>query len=332
MHGYTPIIRITLALVYIKTFPFLSKPLMRKLLLIIPAIAIATLGFYGCSKDDKTENNGLEPYPTTMSGYYESSGGHWGGDTVVVEFTGDKGVVTYMDDNNVLATNPAIFKVGDPLFKNIVKTGDNQWDAEVLEAEYPASVTDKRLVGVKYAKTVLSYTNRDNSRIRSSNSPDNFGAFDKKDNSNGSKGGGTGSGGSGGGGNGGGGNGGGGNGGGGNGGGDCLKGTWYNTACGDTKGVVWYFDSPNSGQSYFSNKDCNGICTPFKLKFNYVITGNSCKVTYLDQSKQDVIKCDGYADKQPTIPTKTEPFTFSCNGDKLEVTSATGTTTFKKNP
>jgi hypothetical protein len=105
----------------------------------------------------------------------------------------------------------------------------------------------------------------------------------------------------------------------------CPVGTWYSTACGDSKGVVWTFRSDKTGS--FSNKDCNGVCTPIVFTFKYSISGSTCNIMY--DAQQPVVHCTGYQDSSPPKP-KDDSFTFSCSGSQLTVTSANGTAVFTK--
>jgi hypothetical protein len=109
-----------------------------------------------------------------------------------------------------------------------------------------------------------------------------------------------------------------------NGTGHCIEGTWYNSACGDSKGVIWKFDGKNGSSS---NKDCNGICSAIIYTFSYTISGNNCKITYDDL--QPIVSCTGYVDSRPPKPND-DNFTFTCSGSSLTVTSSIGTTTFIK--
>jgi hypothetical protein len=105
----------------------------------------------------------------------------------------------------------------------------------------------------------------------------------------------------------------------------CLNGTWTNIACGDPNGVIWTFNSNGTGS--FSNKDCNGICSPIVFTFSYSVTGNECNVSY--DATQPFVQCTGYPDSRPPKPND-ESFTFSCSGNQLTVSSGNGTTTFTK--
>ncbi|MDO9153856.1 MAG: hypothetical protein Q7U47_09160, partial [Paludibacter sp.] len=107
--------------------------------------------------------------------------------------------------------------------------------------------------------------------------------------------------------------------------GDCPVGTWYSSACGDSKGVTWIFGSDKRGS--FSNKDCNGICTPMVFTFTYTISGNTCNFIY--DTVQPFVTCYGYPDTRPAKPANGS-ITFSCNGNQLTVTSGNGTNVFTK--
>lgn len=116
-----------------------------------------------------------------------------------------------------------------------------------------------------------------------------------------------------------------GDGGGGGGVGSCPQGTWYSPACGDSRGVVWKFGSDKKGS--FSNKDCNGICTPMVFTFSYSMSGSTCNITY--DAVQPIVSCDGYADSRPPAPGSAS-ITLSCSNNELTVTSGNGTQVFTK--
>lgn len=107
--------------------------------------------------------------------------------------------------------------------------------------------------------------------------------------------------------------------------GQCPEGTWYSPACGDPKGVIWKFGSDNKGS--FSNKDCNGICSPMVFTFSYKMSGTTCSITY--DALQPIVTCTGYQDSRPPTP-KPASITLSCSNDKLTVTSGNGTQVFTK--
>lgn len=107
--------------------------------------------------------------------------------------------------------------------------------------------------------------------------------------------------------------------------GGCPEGTWYSPACGDPHGVIWKFGSDKKGS--FSNKDCQGICTPMVFTFTYSMSGTACSITY--DAVQPYVKCTGYPDTKPPKPTDAD-ITLSCSGSGLTVTSGNGTTTFTK--
>ena len=106
----------------------------------------------------------------------------------------------------------------------------------------------------------------------------------------------------------------------------CPVGTWYGTACGDKKGVVWTFNS--NGRGSISNKDCSGICNPIVYTFSYKMSGTTCNLTY--DKTQAIVKCDGFEDSRPPAP-KDASITITCNGgSSITVSSANGSTTFTK--
>ncbi len=105
----------------------------------------------------------------------------------------------------------------------------------------------------------------------------------------------------------------------------CINGTWYSPACGDSRGVVWKFNSNGTGS--FSNKDCNGICNPIVFTFSYSISGGTCNVTY--DAVQPYVTCTGYPDTRPQKPND-ESFTFSCSSTQLTVNSGNGSNVFTK--
>ncbi|MDQ3190172.1 MAG: hypothetical protein M3Q58_01110 [Bacteroidota bacterium] len=105
----------------------------------------------------------------------------------------------------------------------------------------------------------------------------------------------------------------------------CPQGTWYSSACGDSKGVIWKFGSDKKGS--FSNKDCNGICSPMVFTFSYEMSGTTCSISY--DAVQPIVTCDGYQDSRPPTPNSTS-ITLSCSNDELTVTSGNGTQVFTK--
>ena len=107
--------------------------------------------------------------------------------------------------------------------------------------------------------------------------------------------------------------------------GSCPVGVWYSPACGNPKGVIWTFASNKKGS--FSNKDCNGICTPMVFKFTYSMSGNTCSLTY--DAVQDFVYCDGYPATRPPTP-KNASITLECVSGGLKVTSGNGTIVFTK--
>jgi hypothetical protein len=93
-----------------------------------------------------------------------------------------------------------------------------------------------------------------------------------------------------------------------------VIGTWYSPACGDSKGVIWKFDT--DGRGSFSNKDCNGICSPRVFTFKYTLSGTSMAITY--DALQPYIKCSGYSDSRPPAPKNTT-ISVVVSGNKLTV-------------
>lgn len=272
---------------------------------------LAALLFTGCSKDDDdtttTPTNTTKTYK--LGTFYQLSS-----DDMVIQINGTDAYVTYLASDNPYATNSSVFKVGDPYIKNFRLVSGKDWTGDVAVGKFTTTSGSykKTLSSVEYQTRKIYHITDDAESlfIDGGLDYDLGGYMEKVDGPQGTHG-----------------SGGGGNNGGGSGG-SCIEGTWYSPACGDAHGVVWIFNADGSGS--FSNKDCNGICTPFKLKFTYEITGNSCQVIYLPKEQQEEISCTGYAPKRPDVPVKTEPFTFSCTGSELTVTSGNGTNTFTR--
>lgn len=247
----------------------------------------------GCSKEDEPES---EP-EYKLEGKYAN-----GTDRVdiILEFTGNQAIVVEMGKNK-LGTNPSLFSVGQPYIKDIVSTGFNKWSGNLIKSRYRFDMTiyDYILDSISYRPVEITKTSRQDLNM---SEYDGMEAFWRVYEGSG-------------------------NGGGGNsgGGGACIEGTWYSSACGDSKGVVWKFGS--NGKGSFSNKDCNGICNPIVFSFSYSISGKTCSISY--DAKQPVVKCNGYPDTAPPKP-KDESFTFTCDANKLTVTSGSGTNIFTK--
>ena len=248
----------------------------------------------GCSPDETETVVPETPKTYTLSGYYESQLGE-----MVIKFDGDQAKVITLDADNDYATNPSVFKVGDAYIKNIVNLGNKKWDCEIVRGEFEYLNSQKTLTGINYEKTTLSQIDEDGETIFVDGPMDYSagGYFKKTEEPTGGGGGGT----------------------------ECIHGVWYSPACGDPQGVKWTFNS--NGKGSFSNKDCNGICGPMVFKFSYTISGNTCNIHY--DAQQPVVSCTGYPDTAPNSPND-EPFTFTCSGTTLTVTSGNGTNTFTK--
>lgn len=246
----------------------------------------------GCSKEDEPE---AEPE-------YKLEGKYYNGSDIILEFIGNQAVVLEMSENK-LGTNPAVFSVGQPYIKDIASIGFNKWSGNLIKSTYRFDMTiyDNVLDSISYRPVEITKNSSMNFTMSEYDGMEViWNVYDGSGN---------------------------GNGGGGNsgGGGACIEGTWYSSACGDSKGVVWKFGS--NGKGSFSNKDCNGICNPIVFSFSYSISGKTCSIKY--DAKQAVVKCTGYPDTAPPKP-KDESFTFTCDANKLTVTSGNGTNTFTK--
>ncbi len=262
---------------------------------IVPVVA-GLLTVNGCNKVDEAAEEAFKEY--VFDGEYFHSG-------VVFDVDGNEATITSFGDNKI-GTNSSVLKVGDPYLKNIEKVGPNKYEADVVHTDvgFKAGTADWELKSITYEHTNIDV--KENG-IFMDNGDGLMLSWTKS------------TGGSGGGGNGGGGNGGGGTGG------ECYQGTWYSNACGDPKGVIWTLNKDMTGS--FSNKDCNGICTPIVFTFKYTVSGNTINVSY--DATQPIVKCDGYEDSRPPKP-KDGSFTFTCSGDKLTVNSGNGPNTFTR--
>ena len=281
---------------------------MKKCILLLALGSIVL--FAGCNKDDDSAKT-TTPTPTPnktveLAKYYKSQDGD-----MVIEIKGTDAVITSMPSTSDYATNSALVKVGDVFFRNITRKEDKKWTTERVKGTFELVNGKKTLTEVKWQTWELSFISDNNKSMWWSGPESDYTlgfTWDKVDNPDGT-------------------NNGSGTGGGGSTSGNGIEGDWYLDACGDPKGVRWHFDGKNG---YFSNKDCNSICTPFKLKFTYTISGDKCTVTYLPQAQQDYISCTGYDDKRPAPTTTTESFTFTIDGSTMKVTSGNGPATFKR--
>lgn len=211
-----------------------------------------------------------------------------GAEGLTIEFIGDEAVIADFG-NSYLGSNNSVINVGDIYIKNITRKGPNKWSADIIQGDY----TLRYLNSVAFESTDLTL---DGDNLTISN-PDKWDIMWKKASK--PTGGGSGD--------------------------KCYEGTWYSPACGDSKGVIWTLKSDKTGS--FSNKDCNGICTPMVFSFTYTVSGNTISVVY--DALQPIVKCTGYADSRPPTP-KPGSFTYTCDGDKLIVNSGNGPNTFNK--
>jgi len=80
-----------------------------------------------------------------------------------------------------------------------------------------------------------------------------------------------------------------------------LVGYWYAPGCGSSKGHTLYlFGSADAGNGSLTSIDCNGICSPIVLKFNYTMSGSTMVWNFI--SPQPVVRCSGYDDSTPKTP------------------------------
>lgn len=255
---------------------------------LITMVILVLSGCDGCKKDaDDIIDVAVDEY--LFGGFYKSGLGP------TIEVDGDEAVIVDFGYSD-LGDNPAVINTGAPYIKNIEKVGVNKYEGDIVQR-----VNDNtgKLKSVSYAHTEISVSDGA-FNLSVYDSP--YSSFvETKDPGAGS-------------------------GGGGNNGGNCYEGTWYSTACGDSKGVIWKFNSDKTGS--FSNKDCNGICTPMVFTFTYSVSGNTITCKYDDI--QPIVKCTGYQDSRPPKPSKDGVFTFECQGNKLLVNSGNGPNTFTR--
>lgn len=208
---------------------------------------------------------------------------------LTIKIDGDEATITDFG-TSYLGNNKSVIDIGDVYIRNIKRTGPAKWSAEIIEGDYYLS----QLNSVSYVSTDLTV---DGKSLSISN-PDKWDIMWSETTNPGGGGGGN----------------------------KCYEGTWYSNACGDSKGVIWTFNSDMTGS--FSNKDCNGICTPMVFTFTYEVSGSTITTIYDDI--QPIVKCTGYNDSRPPKPKNNGVFTFECNGSELTVNSGNGPNTFTR--
>ena len=80
-----------------------------------------------------------------------------------------------------------------------------------------------------------------------------------------------------------------------------ITGVWYAPGCGSSKGhTLTLTGSATSGIGNLASIDCNGICNPIILKFNYTISGSTMVWNFF--TTQPLVYCTGYDPLSPKTP------------------------------